>query len=105
MALDLTSINLDSTAASPARKSATTHTTTADSGQTRQQPASEVSITSTASLLARMQQTLASQPAVDSTRVDVISKAIANGQYTVHAGRIAAGLIQSERALGSLFGS
>jgi negative regulator of flagellin synthesis FlgM len=106
MAIDLNGINLGGAAASPARKAtgAQSTATSTDSAQP-QQTGSEVSITSTASLLARLQQALAAQPAVDSHRVDSISKAISDGKYTVHADRIAHGLIQTERALKGLTGS
>ncbi len=65
-------------------------------------PAPDVNITSTAELLARVQQSLSSRPAVDQSRVEAISRALAEGSYRVDAGRIAAGLMQAERDLGKL---
>ena len=64
--------------------------------------APDVNITSTAELLARVQQSLSSRPAVDQSRVEAISRALAEGSYRVDAGRIASGLMQSERDLGKL---
>lgn len=102
MAINLTGIDLSGTAASSAHKASSAKSTGASSQDATQQSASDVSITSTASLLARLQQTLASKPAIDQSRVDAISKALADGTYKVSADRIAHGLIQSERALGQL---
>ena len=67
-----------------------------------QQPQTAVSITSTASLLAHLQQALSAQPAVDQDRVDAISKALAAGSYRVQGDKIAHGLIHTERALSQL---
>jgi len=103
MTVNLNSIDLSGgTAASSTRKTSSTQSPNAQSGEATQQSGSEVSITSTASLLAKLQQTLAAQPAVDQKRVAAISHAIASGSYTVHPDRIAHGLINSERALRSL---
>jgi negative regulator of flagellin synthesis FlgM len=104
MTVNLKSIDLSGgTAASSTRKTSATQSPSTQSGEAAQQSGgSEVNITSTASLLARLQQTLAAQPAVDQKRVDAISKAIAQGSYTVHADKIARGLITTERSLGRL---
>jgi negative regulator of flagellin synthesis FlgM len=105
MAIDLKNIDLNGTAASSTRKTSTPHSTTsraADSDASQQAPVSDVSITSTASLLSQVQSTLASQPAVDQKRVDAISNAISQGTYKVNPEAIANGLIQSERTLGKL---
>jgi flagellar biosynthesis anti-sigma factor FlgM len=67
-----------------------------------QQKQTEVSITSTASLLARLQQALAASSAADHGRVDAISRALAAGSYRINSDNIAHGLIQTERALGQL---
>jgi flagellar biosynthesis anti-sigma factor FlgM len=61
-----------------------------------------VTITSTAALLAHLQQAFAAQSPVDSKRVDSISKALAAGSYTINADRITNGLIHIERSLGQL---
>jgi flagellar biosynthesis anti-sigma factor FlgM len=103
MTVNLKSIDLSGgTAASSTRKTSSTQSPSTQSGEAAQQSGSEVNITSTASLLARLQQTLAAQPAVDQKRVDAISKAIDSGAYTVHADKIAHGLISTERSLGRL---
>ncbi len=102
MPINLIGIDLGGNAPSSTRKASSTQGTTASSPEATQQPESEVSITSTASLLARLQQALAAQTAVDQKRIDAIGKAIASGSYTVQADRIAKGLIHTERTLGQL---
>ncbi len=64
--------------------------------------APNVNITSTAELLARVQQSLSSRPAVDQSRVEAVSRALADGSYRIDAERIASGLMQAERDLGKL---
>jgi negative regulator of flagellin synthesis FlgM len=103
LAVNLNGIDLSSsTAAGSARKAAPAHGSTANAQDATQQRPGEVTITSTASLLAHLQQSLAGKPAVDQQRVDAISKALAAGTYRVNPDKIAQGLIQSERALGAL---
>ena len=63
---------------------------------------SEVRITSTAELLARVQQNLSAQPAVNATRVEAVRRALAEGSYRVNPDQVASGLMQSERDLSSL---
>jgi negative regulator of flagellin synthesis FlgM len=53
-------------------------------------------------MLAKLQQSLSAQPAVDQNRVDSISKALANGTYRIDPERIASGLLSSERGLAAL---
>ena len=107
MAINLNGIDLSGTAASSAQKASSaqspaTSSQDASAQDATQQPQSEVSITSTASLLAHLQQSLAAKPAVDQNRVDAVSKALAAGTYKVNPDKIAHGLIDSERALGKL---
>ena len=103
MAVNLNGMDLSGTAASSAHKASSAQSTATSAAQdAAQQPQSEVSITSTASLLANLQQSLAGQPAVDQNRVDAVSKALAAGTYKVNPDQIAHGLIDSERALGKL---
>ena len=102
MAVNLNGIDLSGTAASSAHKASSKQSAPASSQDATQQPQPEVSITSTASLLSHLQQTLAAKPAVDQNRVDAISKALAAGTYSVNPDKIANGLIHSERALGKL---
>ncbi len=59
----------------------------------------EVSITSTASLLAHLEQVLGAHSPVDQKRVESISRAIADGHYQVDSAKVASGLMQSERSL------
>lgn len=61
-----------------------------------------VDITGTARHLAQLEQTLASQPAVDEARVAQVRAALEQGAYKVSPERIADGLVQIERALGHL---
>ncbi len=103
MSVNLSGIDLGgSTAAGSTRKTSSAQSAAATSQDTTQQPHGEVSITSTASLLAHLQQSLAGKPAIDQARVDAISKALADGKYRVNPDRIAHGLVQTEQALGLL---
>ena len=102
MGVNLNGIDLSSTAASSSRKASAPQSATTRSQDVTEQSQSEVSITSTASLLAHLQQSLAAKPAVDQNRVDAISKALAAGTYSVNPDKIANGLIHAERALGQL---
>ena len=105
MAVNLTGLDLSGTTASSTHKASSTPniaTNTPTTQDATQQSQNEVSVSSTASLLSRLQRSLGSTPAVDQNRVDSISKAIAAGTYTVDSDKIAHGLINSERALGKL---
>jgi negative regulator of flagellin synthesis FlgM len=108
VAVNLNGIDLGGTAASSTtassthKASATQSTPTTPTEDATQQPQSNVSITSTASLLAHLQRSLATRPAVDQSRVDAVSKAISSGTYQIDPDKIAHGLIDSERALGKL---
>ena len=102
MAVNLNSIDLSGATASSAHKTSSAQSTATSAQDAKQQPQSEVNITSTASLLAQLQQSLAGKPAVDQNRVDAVSKALAAGTYKVNPDKIAHGLIDSERALGKL---
>lgn len=102
MAVNLNGIDLSGAAASSAHKAPAAQSTATSAQDATQQPQSEVSITSTASLLAHLQQSLAAKPAVDQNRVDAVSKALAAGTYKVNPDKIAHGLIDSERTLGKL---
>ena len=102
MAVNLNGIDLSGAAASPARKATAANSATSGSQEATQQPSSEVSITSTASLLANLQKSLATKPAVDQDRVNAVSKALAAGTYSVNPARIAQGVIDIERALSPL---
>jgi negative regulator of flagellin synthesis FlgM len=102
MAVNLNGLNLSGTPASSASKSSAAQSATTSLQDATQQPQTAVSITSTASLLAHLQQALSAQPAVDQNRVDAISKALAAGTYRVQDDKIAYGLIDTERALGQL---
>lgn len=104
MAVNLTGLDLSGTPASSTHKASSTpntatHATTQDATQ---QTHKEVSVSSTASLLSRLQRSLGSTPAVDQNRVNSISNAIAAGTYKVDADKIAHGLINTERALSKL---
>jgi negative regulator of flagellin synthesis FlgM len=102
MAVNLNGLDLSGAPASSAHKAQATQSTSANAPEATQQHQTQVSITSTASLLARLQQALAAGPAADQGRVDAISKALAAGSYRVNSDSIARGLIQSERVLGQL---
>jgi negative regulator of flagellin synthesis FlgM len=59
-----------------------------------------VNLTSSARLLAELDQTLAALPAVDSARVAEIKTAIENGDYQIDSGAIADAMIRLDRLLG-----
>jgi len=106
VAVNLTGIDLGGTAAGSTHKTSSSTSTSNPSSNTTQdatqEPQKEVRITSTASLLSHLQRSLAARPAVDQSRVDSISNALANGTYKVDSHKIASGLIDSERALSKL---
>jgi negative regulator of flagellin synthesis FlgM len=62
----------------------------------------DVNITSTASLLANLEQALSAQPAIDQNRVAAISKSLEDGTYTIEPAKIASGLLNFERSLNPL---
>ncbi|MFL6605994.1 MAG: flagellar biosynthesis anti-sigma factor FlgM [Steroidobacteraceae bacterium] len=102
MTLKLSGLDVIGAPASAAPKAATTQSTSTLAQNATQQHTARVSITSTASMLARLQQALAASSAVDRGRVDAISTALAAGTYRVNGDNIARGLINTERALGQL---
>jgi flagellar biosynthesis anti-sigma factor FlgM len=102
MAVNMNRLDFSGAPASPANKASATLSTSTISQDATQQYQTDVSITSTASLLARLQQALAASSAVDQGRVDAISKALAAGTYRVSGDNIARGLIHTELALGQL---
>jgi negative regulator of flagellin synthesis FlgM len=103
VAVNLTGIDLSSsTAAGTARKATPAQNGMGHAHDAPSHGPTEVTITSTASLLAHLQQSLAGMPAVDQQRVDSIRKALAQGKYHMNPDSIATGLIQSERALAAL---
>ncbi len=63
-------------------------------------PGDTVNLTNDAKLLARLDETLASLPAVDSARVAEIKTAIENGDYEINSEAIADAMIRLERSLG-----
>lgn len=58
-----------------------------------------VSLTGTALHLRSLEQSLASQPVVDTQRVEATRQAIENGSYQIDPSRIASKMISLERAL------
>ena len=75
-------------------------------GASRTNPQSEgggeVQITNTAAKLATLGQSLSASSPVDDARVARMSQALADGSYRISAQQIAAGLMQSEHALGQI---
>lgn len=101
MAIDLAGIELNGPAMGPARKTAPSHSASSASQESSPQTG-DVNITSTAALLAQLEQSLSAQPAVDQNRVEAVSQAIAAGRYRVSADQAASGLVSTERALARL---
>jgi flagellar biosynthesis anti-sigma factor FlgM len=102
MTVNSSGLNVSGAAANSTREAAAAPGAARSAYDAGRQVAPEVSITSTASLLARLQQSLAASSSVDQARVDGISNALAAGTYRVHTDNIAHGLIQAERTLGQL---
>jgi len=74
---------------------------TSQAASKSQAPTSDtVELTSSAKLLERLEKTLASLPAVDSSRVEEVKAAIENGEYEIDADAIADALIRFERSVG-----
>ena len=59
----------------------------------------QLSLTSSAQLLKELGDLVAAAPEVDASRVEAIRQAIADGSYTVDAGRIADQLLKLEEQL------
>ena len=75
--------------------------TNASSGEsaTTNAGADRVSLTGEARQLQQLENQLASQPVVDSQRVEAVRNAVENGSFTVNPERIADKLISLEQAL------
>ena len=93
-----TSVTTSRTQQSPRDNTAATTTGNSESGSS----AAEVQITSTASQLASLGQTLSAMPAIDSARVAQISQSLADGTYSISPDKIASGLMQSDHALAQI---
>jgi negative regulator of flagellin synthesis FlgM len=102
MAINLNGLDLSGTPAGSARSASATQSNTTSTQVATQQSGPEVTITSTAALLGRLQEALAGKPAIDWGVVAAINRAIDAGTYKVNADEVAGGLIDSERALGQL---
>lgn len=59
--------------------------------------ASEVQITSTAQLMASLEQQIAGTPDIDQSRVDSVSQSLGDGSYQPDAGRIADGVLSAQK--------
>jgi negative regulator of flagellin synthesis FlgM len=79
-----------------------TSSTTASQDTAQSSSQGEVQITSTASQLASLGAKLSAQPAINQAKVAQISKALANGTYTISADKIASGLMQSDQTLAQI---
>lgn len=103
MAVNLNGIELGG-AGSAAPKPAGTPPRAADCADptTATPPAAEVRITSTAALLASLQQSLAARPAIDQQRVDSLAGSICAGSYVMDPQKIASGVLAAEHVLSSL---
>ena len=94
------------TGTSGTNRSSQTSASPSSTGATNAAPPAEVSqkvrISDTAAKLASIGSTLSAQPAIDQAKVAQISKALANGTYTISADKIASGLMQSDQALAQI---
>lgn len=91
-----------SVATSRAQQSTSGSAAAATPGNSQSGGAAEVQITSTASQLASLGQTLSAMPAIDSARVARISQSLADGTYSISPDKIASGLMQSDHALAQI---
>ena len=91
-----------SVATSRAQQSSSGSTAATTSGNSQSGGEAEVQITSTASQLASLGQTLSAMPAIDSARVARISQSLADGTYSISPDKIASGLMQSDHALAQI---
>lgn len=66
--------------------------------ETAQARADSVDLTDSARQLQDLQAAVAGTPVVDSSRVDALREAIANGSYKVDPQRVADGLLAQDRA-------
>jgi negative regulator of flagellin synthesis FlgM len=60
-------------------------------------PPAEVEITSTAQLLATLEQQIASAPDINQSRVDAIRQALSNGSYQIDSSRVVDGLLAAQK--------
>lgn len=72
-----------------------------DSQQPVKTGANEVTLTSTAAKLQKLESTIANQPAIDTQKVAAIKEAIASGTYQVDANRTAEKMAEFESLLAS----
>jgi len=101
--VNLNGIDLSGASMAPSRKTTATHGPAASqSDAASQEGQGEVSITSTAALMANIEQSLGAKPAFDEGRVAALRQAIADGSYQVQPGRIAGALLHTEQALSPL---
>ncbi len=68
-------------------------------------PTQEVSLTDTAARLQRLEAQIASQPVVDTQRVESVKKTIADGSFKVDSNRIAEKMAEFENLLASKTGN
>lgn len=71
----------------------------AERGAGQAQGSDQLSLTTSAQLLKELNEAVAATPEVDSSRVEAIKQAIADGTYQVDAGRIADQLLKLEDQL------
>ena len=104
MPVNLNGIDLSGASMAPSRKTTATHGPAASQSDASSQDGQggEVSITSTAALMANIEQSLGAKPAFDESRVAALRQAIADGSYQVQPGRIAGALLHTEQALSPL---
>lgn len=62
----------------------------------------QVSLTPTAQQLRSLEQQIADQPVVDTQKVNAVKEALANGSFEINPDRIAAKMMNLEKALGDM---
>ena len=98
------SINVKRTTSKPAQAAASKSGGTGKSNKSTAQASTKkpdndsVNLTSTASTLQQIEQSLSDIPIVDNTRVEAVSQSIEDGQYTIDNEKIADSIIKNESA-------
>jgi len=101
--VNLNGIELGGASMAPSRKTSAAHGAPASQSEASPQDGQgEVRITSTAALMAQIEQSLGSQPAIDESRVAALRQAIAAGTYQIEPRRIAGALLHTEQSLSPL---
>lgn len=107
MAIEINNVSTPSTQVAELSGQARTPTQapaekTADKSSGQAASADQVSLTPTAQQLRGLEQQIADQPVVDSQKVNAVKEALASGSFEINPDRIAAKMMNLEKALGDM---